>query len=487
MQRYWITDLVINGTPIASNQDPNVALPNADYVSITFNPYKNSVIIDTHGPNSSKHTYEKVKIIRNKETFPTPDNENIGLACPLCVTNDQTNDLTKFAVGPLITRSKKLRSFPGKISCAGGMYDKSDLSCEVTVMRELTEELQLDKYLHPKLIHKMQTNLKLTHLILSHPQVGTSRRFNITFVYAVSLTDTEISQFNTKMYQIEEVDSVCVLKGTELLKSLVDVSPFETDKGWTPNGALIIIDHLIDVAKKHFPNINVKSDGILKLKVEWFSELKIKSSSEKDLNYLLCEVKGLIEKFNKKSDIQDDNVGGGKGVEPIKSNVNYFGQPSSPTELMSFIMAGDTPNQLPQYFVPQTPIIKQSNTREILKPVKNGSSNVLYLDCGWRGGSCYQISRISPKTSAEDVASDFATKFLESDSFVMSFEFGGIKSGSDSKDQNYQAQLNIFHKIIDNMRKYELSVSLERVLTGGNEYYNEGPEHTGYKIICNRK
>ncbi len=268
--RYWITDLTINGASIKANGNPNTHLNDSvEFVSITFNPNKHSIEIMSYDEHLCKnYVYPKVKLIRDTSAHPSAENSTIGLACIIGINNDQVTDIREFSVGPFIRRSKNLRSFPNKLSFAGGLFDPKDINPEMTAIRELIEELDCSSYLSPIILHKMQKNVELTHVFFSHP-VG---RFNITFVYSVTLTNDEIAQFDSSHYQKEEVDEVVVsLKGAALVKSL---------REWTPNGALVILDHLINVAKNDIHGGKV---------IEDFGNLKLCSSNEAQYNKFMIE------------------------------------------------------------------------------------------------------------------------------------------------------------------------------------------------------
>src|SRR6185436_2431026 len=82
-----------------------------------------------------------------------------------------------------------------------------------------------------------------------------SRRFNITFVYCISLPDKYLDKFRCNVFQQSEVDSVSMFKGKDIMKSLIIDSPFDENKGWTTNGAIIVIDQLNRIIKKQYYNL----------------------------------------------------------------------------------------------------------------------------------------------------------------------------------------------------------------------------------------
>jgi hypothetical protein len=252
--RFSIENLIINSQSVAPNENPNKKLENSvTKVNIAFDPFKKSLAIDSDINRKSGIHYKNVKLIRDPKTVPSEDNQTIGLACLLCVTNDQFDSIENFSIGP------NLKSSPGKISFAGGLFKLSDITPEHTVIREFIEELELDTYYPFDIINHIEKNMKLTHLIFSHPLIKhgpkETRRFNITFVYSIALPDYYLNVFKCDVSKKSEVDSVVTFKGNAILKSLISNSPFEIDKGWTINSTIIVLDYIKTVVKNQYDTL----------------------------------------------------------------------------------------------------------------------------------------------------------------------------------------------------------------------------------------
>jgi 8-oxo-dGTP pyrophosphatase MutT (NUDIX family) len=241
MSRYFIENLHINGSLVGPNMNPNDYLPsNCNEVYVSFYPDQNKIQIscDEHLDST------KVKLIRNKDLSPTDDNKTIALAC---LSGIYTCDNKNFKL-MAIMRSKNLRSFPNKISFPGGLYDPSDKSLTDTAFREISEEMCLDSYIDQETLSRFKEKLELSHMMLSHPTVGSSRRFNIVFVYSLKLSKEDYSLIDVSKFQVEEVDGI-IDYNLELLIDSFKISPSNSDSGWTPNGCLIVLDYLKDYFK----------------------------------------------------------------------------------------------------------------------------------------------------------------------------------------------------------------------------------------------
>lgn len=138
---YWIDNLQINGQRISPNENPNTNLSvNDSEVFVAFDSSKRKIEVLSKTIQHSH--YKKVKLIRDILIFPSNDNEKIGLACLVFITNNKNDDLMNFGFGPLIIRSNKLRSFPGKLSPAGGLHDASDCTGYNLIVKWETEKMK---------------------------------------------------------------------------------------------------------------------------------------------------------------------------------------------------------------------------------------------------------------------------------------------------------------------------------------------------------
>lgn len=497
--RFWIQNLFINDELVKPNDNPNKNLPiTVEYIDIDFDPFKSLLKIGTmtKGP----YNYPYVKLIRDIGTSPTEDNKNIGLACLLCVTNDKYDNIESFSIGPVIERSKKLRSFPGKLSFVGGLFEKNDITPEHTVLREFIEELGLDVYLNYDIIKYIQKNMKLQYLIFSHPLIKNigpdgksyesrrfnityeSRRFNITLVYCIALPDTYLSTFRSDIYQKSEVDSVSFFKGKDILKSLLINSPFEENNGWTQNASIIVIEQLNRVIKQQYYDLikdnNDTHDKILANLLKCFIDYRITTESE----LRIC-LKLLIQQLYIVL------------CEPIKKPlydppVNIISTPDTQQDSKKPI-----PNPSENINKPTTSNItidKNSNNPfkdiSIKKPpIYMGYLDKLKLNFSFNKVE-FTIDNIIPTTDSNHIANDIFASFCDSGCFSKDFIFTGYESNG---DKNYQFKEKVFNEICYLLRdlcKYTYNNStkvdyrLNYYLSGGNEYYNEGPEKTGWII-----
>jgi len=462
--RFWIKNLFIDGELIKPNDNPNKKLPiDIQYIDFDFDPFKgllsiNPVHKDQLSSLSDSYQYRHIKLIRDIGTFPTEDNKNIGLACLLCVTNDIDDNIEKFSIGPVITRSKKLKSFPGKTSFTGGLFELNDITPEHTVLREFIEELELNTYFNYDIIKYIQKNISLQYLIFSHPLIKNpnnenkpSRRFNITFVYCISLPDKYLDKFRCNVFQQSEVDSVSMFKGKDIMKSLIIDSPFDENKGWTTNGAIIVIDQLNRIIKKQYYNLikDNNHDKRLATLLSCFMEYTITTETE-----LRMVLKLLISELYFK--LCDSN-----NQPPIKiTNI-------PPTNVLNF---NDTPK----------PTLKEP-------PKYKGYLDKLKVNYPVRfdGNEEFTIDKINIDIDSKDIANDIFASFCDSKCFLKGFTFIGYQSKGDC---NYQYKERVFDEICCILKTLckdgkSINFKLTDYLTGGNDYYNEGPEKTGWIII----
>ena len=474
--RYFLDNLLVNKNKVNPNDNPNIFLDESiKEVGVTFNAFKRSIEIQS---DMKDCTYKNIKLIRDTTIHPSNDNKSIALACLTFVTNDKLDNLNDFSIGPLIIRSKKLKSFPGKLSPAGGLYDENDLTCERTAFRELMEELRLNEYLDPSIINNLQQNLKLTHLIFSHP-IG---RFNVTLVFSVSLPEAYIDKFNCDIYQIDEVDKVInKLKGVEIIESLFNDCPF-SDKGWTPNGAMIVLDYLMMVAKKH------KSySKIMVMAIDNFTKSGLCSPQKEDLkSFLVMKLTPLL--YALKSEIKSEVKAEVKSEIKIETKAEI--KTEVKTETKSEVKTETRTQDIFQKDIDTIRLYESGTLPERLfkaSPVKlkdTGALNNL-MKKRWNDGCGdeYDIESINTSTSSYNIANDIAYIVTNSNNFVIEFNFVGYRS---VKDANYNCKFQIFENAIRQLEKFDVTVKKSPIMTGGNEYYDEGPSQTGIKITCSK-
>ena len=472
--RFYIKNLIINGEVVSANSNPNKKIPdNTDYyVDFDFDPFKASLNISSHYKNmpvslSEPYQYRHVKLIRDINISPTEENKNIGLACLLCVTNNREDNIESFMIGPVIERSKKLRSFPGKLSFAGGLFELNDITLEHAVLREFIEELSLDTYLDYDIIQTIKKQMLLQYMIFSHPLIKNtgidgksyeSRRFNITLVYCVSIPENYLSKFRFDVFQKSEVDNVTCFKGKDILHSLIRNCPFEdNNNGWTTNGAIIVIEQLTRVFKHQYYNLikDANHDKVLANLLSCFMDYNIRTASELKilLKVLISQLYIMLSESIKTSDNVD------------KTFLYY-----PPTNIVS------TPDSQTSFKKP---------------PKYNGHLNKLRSYSTFSFGEKqieYTIEKINRETSPKDIADDIFALFYGSEYFSRSFIFIGYQRKG---DDNYYFKERVFNEIwallkdliiYNDNKSTKVDSKLTDYLSGGNEYYDEKSEKTGWII-----
>jgi len=407
--RFWIENLIINKQSVAPNENPNKHLTDSSTtVNISFNPFKNSLVIDSDMIFKSAINYKDVKLIRDTKTAPSEYNKNIELACLLCVTNDQFDNIENFSIGPVIERSKKLNSFPGKLSFVGGLFELNDLTPEHTVIREFIEELDLKTYLDFDIIKHIKKKMKLTHLIFSHPLIkqgcliNDTRRFNITFVYSIALPNFYLNTFKYDIFQKSEVDSVITFKGIDILKSLISNPPFEIDKGWTINCSMIVLDQLKEIAKNQSDTLiknGIHPDDPLVNVLSLLPTTEILSESDLQMVLRLC-IQQLYILLSQRKQVEKPKV---EILNPLKKKRQLTGALGK----LSYI------------------------------------SRTLAME--------YTLTEISIPTDVSAVAMDMLIIFLNEDVFIKEFVFYGYESNRNFDNLFRERK---FHEITDALRQF---------------------------------
>jgi 8-oxo-dGTP pyrophosphatase MutT (NUDIX family) len=425
--RYFLDQICIDGIDVAANEAPAKYIK-SDFYKVDFRPNEKTVYLQSCNSNDDG----AVRVVYDKTLEPSPGNKVIGCACLGTIVAEQSSAIN-LRVGPNIVRAESLSTFPGKISFAGGLFERQDYTLLRTVVRELTEELSLNDYLPMHIQDKLYTQSKLTHFFISHPLAGTARRFNVVFVYVITLITDDLKQFRSDKFDSKEVASVQIFNLDSLIKSLIENNPYES-KGWTPNGAMVVLD----IIKSHIPslnNINITNssqDNLLKI-------LKILKTDHKTTNNL---------------------------INPT-TPFNLFTSSKLETPANSV-----TASKLGTSFNLDSPKIQEN--KPIYK-LKNNNNLENLLD---RYGE-FSIKKINPQIIPIAVAEDLAYKFKQSNQFVTKHVWRGYVSPRD-RDSNYKQQHDIFDRILDNLKTFGVKYTLDTLEEGGNEYYNEGPEQVGY-------
>ena len=493
--RYFLKNLVVNTTLVKANADPNFTLHESiKEVAVNFNSFTSSLeILPSSHTESGNFMYKNVKLVRDITVHPGEKNETIALACLVFINNEHWSNINDFGIGPLIVRSKKLRSFPGKLSPAGGLYDTDDLTCERTAFREVMEEFRLHEYLSPLIIGQIQLNMKVTHLIFSHPLVNGSRRFNVTLVFNVTLHEASINQFDSKMFQVDEVDQVInCLKGKELLESIINHSPFDENVGWTPNGVMVVLDYLKIVAKNHI-NSNLLCNGILRHALENFLSSELHSPQKEELQkfimmYLAPLLYALTTTYTSEVIVPVNHRIVREGILPLNPCIVHVPEPMENDSTASGQLNIFPTASIGLEVMPKHRESIRKAYEEVIVSIKTKPE--LKLTGALKGlwdhrHDAYDIDRFLPSTSTEEVANDIAYTVRNSNNFVVSFSFNGYDDSSNANtDKNYAYRLKKFEAVISLLSGYDIRVSRVALMTGGNEYYGEGPSQTGVRLEC---
>lgn len=422
---YCINNLVIDSKVISPNANPNIMIPNnVEYIDFNFDPFKRCLDIKTIRQNdlsslSDSYQYRHVKLIRDIGTFPTYDNKTIVLSCVLCVTNDNFDNIESFSIGPMIQLSKNFINFPGKLSFTGGIIDADDImGPEQTLLRRFVKQLQLHTYLDYDIINYIKKHMKIQYLIFSHPlnnqqQQDTddkSRCFVITFVYCVALPDKYLSSFRCDIFQEPLVDGVVLFKGKEILKSLITDSPFDENRGWTPNGSIIVIYELARVIKHQYYNL-IKDDDHNKVLANVLSclmDYKIQYEHElrSVLKLLIPQLYILLGGFVKPHSIVD------------------------------------------KHFLYYQPVnIYEYNNRSFKNPQKySGYIDKLRTNFSF-DEIVYTIDKINKETNPSYIANDIFALFCDSELDSKDFKFIGCDSQGPVKDEYYEFKTSVLRDI----------------------------------------
>jgi len=259
MSSRLIETLRINDIVVKPNENCNTLLERDVYrVSVHFNALTNTLTIlpcRKDGKRLKPYTYDNVALIRDPSRAPSKENKSISLHCGLLVTNDVTDDITQFVLGPVVRKAENQIISPGKFVLAYAQRNNFDMTLEATAMRALIDTLRLREYIDSGLLSKIQRSLTMSHLIISH--MGDA--FRIVMIFSVSLTNAEIKQFDPKFYHPRETKKIISsLSGVSLLESFLKHSPSEPDRGWVPSFACIVLDKFLEVARAHYTRLLVE-------------------------------------------------------------------------------------------------------------------------------------------------------------------------------------------------------------------------------------